>query len=345
MSSSQPVDRRAGCLLPPPSSAARGRLQAALRIATLVLLTASVAGCLRYAEPGQKYEYPGKPFQYAQLGDVRVHYRETRPEQGSERGTVLFIHGYAGALVSWWYAQRELGTTYRTVALDLKGFGLSDKVPGDYSIPAQADLVIKLMDQLGVARTHLVAHSWGCSVALDLARRYPERVQRLVLLSAYVYDDQLNSFMRWSRLPGVGELLFGLFYDEQLEVRYTWSFAEPDRHVTAEMLDYLLRFQAAPGVTAAALAVLRGMDLKALQPEYAKVDKPALLVWGALDRVSPPTMGARLSAELPGAELVVLPRSGHSVMVERRHAFHRLLQEFLTREVTPEVRTVAEVAP
>ena len=304
---------------------------AVVATALLVALGPATAGCFRYAKPGEDFDFPGEPFEYAQLDDVRIHYRQTGPPAGTEQGAVVFVHGYAGALVSWWYAQRELSPRYRTVAMDLKGFGLSDKLPGDYSIPAQADLVIKLMDKLGIAQAHLVAHSWGCSVALDLARRYPERVQRLVLVSAYVYDDQLNSFMRWSRLPAVGELLFGLFYDQQLEVRYTWSFAEPDRHVSAEQLDYLRRFQQAPGVTAAALEVLRGMDLLALEPTYPTVDNPALLLWGALDRVSPPSVGARLSVDLPGAELVVLPNSGHSVMVERRHAFHRLLLDFLGR--------------
>jgi pimeloyl-ACP methyl ester carboxylesterase len=253
------------------------------------------------------------------------------PAEGvTPAGDVVFLHGYAGGLVSWTFTQPALSTRYRTLSLDLKGFGLTDKAPGDYSLAAEADLVAALMTQRGMTRAHVVAHSWGSAVALELARRHPERVGKLVLTGGFVYEDQLNGFLRWSRVPGIGELLYTLFYNAQLEARYTWSYFDPTRFSTAHEFDALHDFQGnTPGLEAAALAVLRGMDLDALRPAFAKITQPVLLVWGREDRVSPPPYGERLAAELPRARLVVLERCGHNVMIERRGTYEQLVAEFL----------------
>lgn len=298
-----------------------------LLFAVPLALLGTQAACLEFQQT--RHEYKEKAFGYTEVDGVRLHVRELGPT-GESAGNVVFIHGYAGGLVSWLYTQPALATRFRTLALDLKGFGLTDKLDGDYSLAAEAELIVHLMDQKGIDKAHLVAHSWGCAVALELARRHPERVQKLVLTSGFVYEDQLNGFLRWSRVPGLGELLYGLFYNAQLEARYTWSYFEPERHVTAKGFGYLHDFQDTPGIKAAALAVLRGMELDALRPAFARIEQRALLIWGREDRVSPPPFGERLVTELPHARLVVLERSGHNVMLERAGTYEQLVAEFLT---------------
>ncbi|MBM4321715.1 MAG: alpha/beta fold hydrolase, partial [Deltaproteobacteria bacterium] len=170
------------------------------------------AGCLSFHQGPMRY--PGEPFAFVDVDGLKVHYRELKPAApvgpagaaaadlpvagaGASPETIVFLHGYGGALISWFYCQPVLATRFRTVALDLKGFGLTDKPPGDYSIEAQAELVREVMDRLQIPRAHLVAHSWGGSVALTLALRHPQRVGKLVVVSGFVYEEQLNSFMRW----------------------------------------------------------------------------------------------------------------------------------------------------
>lgn len=298
-----------------------------LSLALLALLVPTLGGCMEFY--AGRWEELGKPFGYLDVDGLRVHYRELTPAAAVDAETVVFIHGYAGGLVSWLHAQPELARRFRTVSLDLKGFGLSGKPEGDYSEEAQVAILLGVMDRLGVRKAHLVAHSWGCAVALRLAHAHPERVGRLVLVSGFVYEEQLNSFLRWSRLPVMGEVLYGLFYDQQLEARYTWSYFEPEPYISARGLDYVKAFQDSPGVTAAALATVRGMDLAALQPMIREVQAPALLVWGEQDPVSSPRFGERLASELPHARLVTLARAGHSVMIERAGTFNALVTEFL----------------
>jgi tetratricopeptide (TPR) repeat protein len=188
-----------------------------------------------------------------------------------------------------------------------------------------------------VARSWLTrasAHTWQSTPdrALECARRHPERVGKLVLTGGFVYEDQLNGFLRWSKLPGVGELLYSLFYNAQLEARYTWSYFDPTRFASVHEFDSLHDFQSnTPGLKAAALAVLRGMDLGGLRPAFSRIQAPTLLVWGREDRVSPPPYGERLATELPHARLVVLERCGHNVMIERAGTYEQLVEEFLSK--------------
>src|SRR5262249_56308557 len=103
----------------------------------------------------------------------------------------------------------------------------------------------------------IVAHSWGSSVALAMAVSHPERVRRVALYDAYVYDDQVPSFFRWAELPGIGGALFGLFYDERIEDRAPLAYYD-ERWVTQARVDRVEADMARPGTAAAALAVARG---------------------------------------------------------------------------------------
>jgi pimeloyl-ACP methyl ester carboxylesterase len=306
-------------------------MRSRLALALALPLSLATTGCLEFQQT--RPEPSKRAFAFTEVDGQRVHIREMAPPaETAPAGNVVFLHGYAGGLVSWVFTQPTLATKFRTLSFDLKGFGLTDKVEGDYSLAAEADLIAHLMDQKGMDRAHIVAHSWGSAVALEFARRHPERVGKLVLTGGFVYEDQLNGFLRWSKLPGVGEVLYALFYKAQLEARYTWSYFDPTRFASVHEFDSLHDFQSnTPGLKAAALAVLRGMDLAALRPAFSRIQAPTLLVWGREDRVSPPPFGERLASELPHARLVVLERCGHNVMIERAGTYAQLIEEFLSK--------------
>ena len=205
---------------------------------------------------------------------------------------VVLLHGFGSSLETWRNVIPRLLPAHRVVAIDLKGFGLSARPPGDYSPEAEARLVAGVLDQLGLPKAAVVAHSWGSSVALALAIAAPERVTRLALYGAWIYDEQLPPFFRWAKAGGIGEALFTLYYKERPDERMARAFYDPEQlseayveRVTAE-LDR-------PGTIAAALAAVRGQDYLALATHYHTVAQPALLIWGREDRVSPPTCRTR----------------------------------------------------
>lgn len=293
----------------------------ALLIAALGLVS---TGCLAF----HSGPLPGEPkdAQYAQLEGARVRYLVE-----GQGPAVVLLHGFASSLKTWKDIVPRLAENHRVVALDLKGFGWTDRPEGDYSPQAQARLVFALLDQLGIDRAAVVGHSWGASVALAMALESPERIDRLVLYDAWAYAEQLPTFFIWARASGLGEMMFRLFYEQRAEDRMAHAFHDPS-HVTMELVDSVEEQLARPGTLAAALAAVRGQHYEAVEPKYKTIEHPTLLLWGREDQVTPLWVGERLSRELPKATLLTYPGCGHFPMIEAKHASTRALVQFLAPE-------------
>jgi len=268
---------------------------------------------------------PGEPSnaRFATIEGTRVRYTVT-----GSGPTVTLLHGFASSLETWDGVTPELSRDHRVVALDLKGFGWTDRPPGDYSPSAQAALVFALLDSLGVTRTSVVAHSWGSSVALAMARLAPDRVSRVALYDAWVYEEQLPTFFQLARSPGVGETLFSLWYDERPDERLEHAFFDR-RAIPEALIEAVEAALRRPGTKAAALAAVRGQDFAAVQHDYRSIRVPTLLLWGREDEVARLSFGERLSRELPQSKLIVYPRCGHFPMIEAAAASTRDLAAFL----------------
>lgn len=272
---------------------------------------------------------PGAPADatFVTVDDVHVRYRDV-----GQGPTVVLLHGFSSSLDIWERVIPVLTRRHRVIALDLKGFGWTSRPPGDYSPAAQAALVWKVLAARGVrGEVSVVGHSWGTSVALAMALMAPERVRRIALYSAYVYEDQVPSFFLWARRGGLGELLFGLFYDERMEDRAALAYYDPAL-VTQDRVERIERELSRPGTIAAALASARGQRYADLERRYPTLTMPVLLLWGREDLVTPLAYGERLARDLPAARLEIYPRCGHIPMVEAYDATTRDLAGFLAQE-------------
>lgn len=285
-------------------------------------MTLWVTGCLSFHPTTP----PGAPkdASYIELEQARVRFVDE-----GQGPTVVFLHGFAASLDTWRGVMPALSPNHRVIALDLKGFGWSARPEGDYSPQTQARLVLDLLEKRGVEDFALVAHSWGSSVALQVALKAPERVTRIALYDAWVYAEQLPTFFWWARASGLGEMLFGAFYNERPDEKMANAFYDPsliDETFVESVQSYLDR----PGTRAAALAATRGQRFEEWQHEYRTIQQPTLLLWGREDAVTRLEFGERLARELPNAELVVYPRCGHFPMIEAAAASTQDLVEFLT---------------
>ena len=325
---------------------------------SLLVLIPFFTGCLSF----HKGPMPGEPSaaRFADVDGVRIRYTDTgepaaetkadptaktdanaRPdaktdakvEPSATKPTVVLVHGFASALDVWGAVIPALVKTHRVIALDLKGFGWTDRPEGDYSPDAQAKLVLHLLDQRGVSRTAIVAHSWGSSVALAASAQAPERISKIALYDAWVYEEQLPTFFHWARADGVGEALFGLYYKQRADERIATAFFD-QRYVTEQLVESVEDALDRPGTLAAALAAVRGQNYAEAERRYRAIDKPTLLMWGREDTVTPLKYGERLSRDLPNAKLVTYPRCGHFPMIEAIAASNHELVQFLA-ESTP----------
>jgi len=284
----------------------------------------ALAGCVHFQEGPVDYGKPAAEF--ANLRGRRVHF----VDRGKGPRTVVLVHGYGASKASFEELIDRLAPELRVIALDLPGFGFSDRYPGDYSPEALADDLAALLDARGVQRASVLGHSWGASIALAFALRHPDRLDKLVLMSAWCYTDQLTPFFDWVQVPGLGEMIMTLFYPQRTGDKLALNFAHPEKFVTAERVDKVEENLARPGALATLLAAARGMSHFAeLEPQYPKIATDTLLVWGQEDRVALLPFGERLAHELPHARLVVIGDCGHIPEIECPEPTAHAIGDFL----------------
>ena len=293
------------------------------------LLAMVLSGCLAHHQGAM----PGEPEDatFAPIEDARVRYVDVNKEG---KAPVVLVHGFAASLNTWGGIIPVLTAQgHRVIALDLKGFGWTDRPRGDYSPEAQGELILGLLEHLEVKEpVAIVAHSWGSSVALATILQAPDRFRRLVLYDAWVYAEQLPTFFLWSRTAALGEVLFALFYKEQPGIKISGAFY--DKTIITEALVEDVEAQLdRPGTRAAALAAVRGQRYELVQDRYSEVDQPTLLLWGREDQVTPLWVGEKLVRQLPNAELEVFGQCGHFPMIEAYHPSTDALAAFLAKDL------------
>lgn len=292
-----------------------------------MVLPLLLAGCLTWQRVPTDQISPDKAFLQVGSSDIRYEVHG-----GGE--PVLMVHGFGSSLETWGLVTPRIAKDHKVITPDLPGFGLSSKYEGDYTPSAMADALVGVLDKLDIRRADVVAHSYGCAVTLALAQEHPDRVRRVVLTDAFVYADQTPWFLAWARTPVLGETLFSLFYDQQMDWRMSLSFHDP-RMVTQDMVVRASRALDKPGTKAAALAVARGLDLGEAEQGYGRMNKPTLLLWGEEDAVTDVRYAWRLMQQLPRARVETFPDAGHFPMVEAPGRYSALVRDFLMGEEAP----------
>ena len=274
--------------------------------------------------------------------DVELSGRRVSTLSMGEGHDVLCIHGLGATKASFFDTAAALTASgHRVHAIDLPGFGSSSKPAlAPYSAQWFAETVRDVMDELDVHRAHLVGNSMGGRVALEVGLRWPERVDGLALLCPAVafVKRGYHPLVRLMR-PELGVLPHR--FTRSMVAGQFWSlFADPDNvdpSVADVVVDEFQRIYASAGARLAFLAAARNIYLDrpfgpgGFYPRLAGLERPALFVWGAQDRLIPPGFKRHVAEWLPGAEQIVLDDCGHVPQVERVEQTNGLLQRFFAR--------------
>jgi len=257
--------------------------------------------------------------QQAEIGGRRINYLV----MGDGGATpLILIHGFGGDLSTWMFNQATLAEARPVVAIDLPGHGASDKNVGAGDVPAFAEVVLGLLDDLSVDRAHLAGHSLGGAVALELALANPQRVASLALLASAGLGREIDGgyiadFIAADRRKAAKEVLGQLVHDPAL--------------VSRDMVENILRYKRTDGVTAAlteiAAAVFDdGGQAISYGGRLGDVAAPMLCLWGADDVIIP----AQHAGVLPdSAEVHVLDGAGHLVQMEQASAVNGIINAFV----------------
>lgn len=267
---------------------------------------------------------------YVDIGAERIHY----VDHGSGEPVVL-IHGLLAWSYSWRHNVASLAEHHRVLALDLRGFGLSERnSTRGHSLNDQVEVVRAFMDAMGVERAVLCGHSMGGEIAMRFALKYPDRVRALVLVSSsgYVYREKPLLERAVLRLPGVSSLFVrAAVMNRKFAARSLGeAYRRPGRFTEADVDAYLLP-AGAPGTPQSFVRVLQDIDFGATAAELKQVAHKALIIWGADDPWVSLRFGERLASELPNAELLVIEHCGHSPQEEYPEEFDAAVLAFLSQ--------------
>jgi pimeloyl-ACP methyl ester carboxylesterase len=270
------------------------------------------------------------------LHGERIAYRRS----GDAGPVVLLIHGMAAGSRTWDPVLAELGDTCQVVAPDLLGHGDSDKPAiGDYSLGAYANSLRDLLAALGHERATVVGHSLGGGVALQFAYQFPERCERLVLVSSGGLGREVNAILRAATVPGFAYLLQVFSADwftggSAAAARLLRRVGlEPGNDARQSWLS--LRSLRSGDTRAAFLATIRsviaagGQRVSAVERLYLAAAVPTLLVWGDRDRIIPVDHAHATHERIPGSRLEIIPGAGHYPHRDDPDRFVDVLLEFL----------------
>jgi len=270
---------------------------------------------------------------------ITLHGHEVRFRSAGSGPVILLIHGITGSSRLWEGVIPALARDHTVIAPDLLGHGESAKPRGDYSLGAFASGIRDLLLALGHDRATVVGHSLGGGVAMQFGYQFPERIDRLVLVSSGGLGREVSVLLRSAALPGA-EFVLPLLVAPAL------------RDATAAVAGFLGRLGLRPSHdveemargfaslgdlqtrqafihTVRGIIAWDGQRVSAMDRLYLAADIPTLLVWGEHDPMIPAVHGEQAHKIVSGSRLEVFPGAGHFPHLHDPERFTDVLLEFI----------------
>jgi pimeloyl-ACP methyl ester carboxylesterase len=285
--------------------------------------------------------------QFIKVGQINTRFWAL----GEEGTTVVLVHGIGASVEDWVFNIHALAEHHRVYAIDLVGFGHSDKPPVEYTASYEAQFVKDFMEAQNIDQANLIGHSMGGGIALQFVTQFPHKVQKLVLVSSAGLGKELYLPFRLCTLPLLGEWL-----------------TRPSRKGTAQLINdavydpalvtddwveqgYQLAVQ--PGAQGPILSALRsGCNLRGMRDDVVRevadnlpnITAPTLIIWGQQDGLVPVAYAQAAAQGIPNSRLHIFDRCGHIPQREHADEFNALVLNFLAgeeKEEMPQTRHTA----
>ncbi len=287
------------------------------------------------------------PFANSQLtvtDGVMLHYRTWAPQEAPQ-GTVLMVHGLGGSTFSWRYAAPALVEAgYAVVAVDLPGFGYSDRARRiDHSQQARAGYLWQLLDSLPQSLRpaddetwHLMGHSMGGGTITAMAHQRPQQTAALIYAAGAVYNQPPRAAAFLLRIPILDRIIaqiFQTFFITERRITSTLASAYGRPPEPSEVAGYLTTLRTSG--TARSLLDITTSQGPPVSDYLANLQIPALLLWGAADTWVPVAQGERMAADLPQAVLETHPEAAHCPMETHPQWYNQQVLNFLNHLPSP----------
>ncbi len=250
--------------------------------------------------------------------------------EAGEGAPIVFLHGLPESWYSWHYQLEALSDAYHVIALDLKGYGQSDKADGNYAIDHVAEEILALLEEIGLEQWNLVTHDWGSLIGDFLAGRHPERVLQYVRMEAPLAAFDASNHPQFTLFRDQ-DYARHLFANAEAFVRFVYQ-ERTVQAVPETDLQHIIEEFSRPGVAEAVPRYFRDMSEPVLRERaalYAHMHFPVLLLQGALDPAQPRWYFEGAVSLFPRAELHFIPDAGHFIELERPEVVTEEIRAFL----------------
>jgi pimeloyl-ACP methyl ester carboxylesterase len=270
---------------------------------------------------------------------IELHGRRVIYRVAGSGPPVVLIHGMLNSSSHWQAVALNLAADHTVIAPDLIGHGDSAAPRGDYSLGAHAASIRDLLAAIGIERATIVGHSLGGGVAMQFFYQFPQRVERLALISSGGLGREVSPMLRTAALPGVSGLLAATIQPRMLAALRTGGRRLRERGVGAGVYLQAIARALAPleneDARAAFLHTLRsvidvhGQRVSATDRLYLLESMPTLIVWGERDHTIPMRHGRAAHEAIPGSRFRTVPGAAHFPHLEEPDSVAALLRQFV----------------
>lgn len=271
-------------------------------------------------------------------GNIELHGQRYCYRLAGSGSLVVLLHGISMSSETWESIIPRLSGQHTVLAPDLLGHGASAKPQGDYSLGAYANLLRDLLEVLGKQRATIVGHSLGGGVALQFSYQFPERCERLVLVSSGGLGRELHPMLRAAALPGaelvlpwlataasrgIGALVRGMNkvgFRESSDLAETWRGFVSLEHAEARRAFIQ---------TVRGIIDWSGQRVSATDKLYLASGLPTMIVWGGADPLIPVQHALATHEQMPGSRLEIFPKAGHYPYLDDPERFAAVLLDFI----------------
>jgi pimeloyl-ACP methyl ester carboxylesterase len=271
--------------------------------------------------------------------EIVLHGRRAVYRVAGSGPPVVLIHGMLNSSGHWQAVAQRLAANHTVIAPDLIGHGDSAAPRGDYSLGAHAASIRDLLAAIGVERGTIVGHSLGGGVAMQFFYQFPERVERLVLVSSGGLGREVGPLLRTAALPGTSALLALTIHPRLLGAIRALGVAMRERGIASgaylQAIARALRPLQNAGARQAFLQTLRavidvrGQRVSATDRLYLLEAIPTLIVWGERDNTIPLAHGRAAHLAMPHSHFRTLPSAAHFPNLEDPEGLADALLEFI----------------
>lgn len=272
---------------------------------------------------------------FIKIDNFNLHYKE----YGDSENVILLIHGFGASTYSFRDIFKPLSNYYKVYAIDLPGFGLTERVPSKnlsfnpYSRSGQVEVIKKFLDSLGVKKVIILGHSMGGGVATYFTIKYPQYTEKLIIEDGAIFESVMGE-----GLVKFLKTFFGKFLWPPLvkilvnQIARLKDIAYYDKSlITEEVFNQYKKVLNAKNWDKGLYEIVISQEKLNLEESLDKIEIPTLIVWGEFDKVISVEMGYKLNKLIKNSELKIINNCGHVPHEEKPEEFLNILFEFIKK--------------